>query len=81
MLLSTHLRRNGSRNPEQGYILLFLLLIIALMAIAMTTLVTSIKFDMKRDREEEMIAPPARIRSNPILQFHSVRELTASEAT
>lgn len=55
MLLSTHLRRNALRNPEQGYILLFLLLIIALMAIVATTLITSIKFDMKRDREEEMI--------------------------
>ena len=55
MLLSTHLRRNAPRNSEQGYILLFLLLTIALMAIFAATLVTSIKFDMKRDREEEMI--------------------------
>ena len=55
MLLSIHLRRNASRKAEQGYILLFLLLIIALMAIFSATLVTSIKFEMKRDREEEMI--------------------------
>ena len=55
MLLSTHLRRNASRKPEQGYILLFLMLAFALMAIFAATLVTSIKFDMKRDREEEMI--------------------------
>ena len=55
MLLSTHLRRNTSRKSEQGYILLFLMLAFALMAIFAATLVTSIKFDMKRDREEEMI--------------------------
>src|SRR5215469_12321902 len=54
MLLSIHLRRNAFRKPEQGYILLFLLLIIALMAIFSATLVTSIKFEMKRDREQEM---------------------------
>src|SRR5215469_889230 len=55
MLLSIHLRRNASWKPEQGYILLFLLLIIALMAIVSATLVTSMTFEMKRDREEEMI--------------------------
>ncbi len=55
MLLSTHLRRNTPRQREQGYILLFLLLTIALMAMVFSTLVTSIKFDIKRDREEEMI--------------------------
>ena len=55
MLLSTHLRRKPSKDPEQGYILLFLMLIVALMAIFSATLVTSIKFEMKRDREEEMI--------------------------
>src|SRR6516162_4008710 len=30
---------------------------------------------------EEMTAPAARMRSRPVLRFHSVRELTASEAT
>lgn len=55
MLLSTHLRRKASRRSEEGYILLFLLLLVALMTIFAATLVTSIKFEMKRDREEEMI--------------------------
>jgi type II secretory pathway pseudopilin PulG len=47
--------RHARRNGEQGYILLTLLLIIAVMGIVAATLVTSIKFDIKRDREEEMI--------------------------
>jgi len=55
MLLSTHLRRSASGRSDEGYILLFLLLLVALMTIFAATLVTSIKFEMKRDREEEMI--------------------------
>jgi type II secretory pathway pseudopilin PulG len=47
--------RHACRNGEQGYILLTLLLIIAVMGIMAATLVTSLKFDIKRDREEEMI--------------------------
>jgi type II secretory pathway pseudopilin PulG len=47
--------RHARRNGEQGYILLTLLLIIAVMGIMAATLVTSLKFDIKRDREEEMI--------------------------
>jgi type II secretory pathway pseudopilin PulG len=54
MLLSTHLRRKAP-SKQEGYILLFLLLIIALGAIIAATVVTSAKFDTKRDREEEMI--------------------------
>jgi type II secretory pathway pseudopilin PulG len=46
-----HIRRSG----EQGYVLLTLLLIIAVMGIVAATMVTSITFDIKRDREEEMI--------------------------
>ena len=47
--------RGTRRNGEQGYVLLALLLMIAVMGIMAATLVTSIKFDIKRDREEEMI--------------------------
>jgi len=47
--------RRGSRNPQQGYILLTLLLIVAMMIIFAAAIVPSIAFDMKRDREEEMI--------------------------
>ncbi|HVN21558.1 MAG TPA: hypothetical protein VMU05_22420 [Dongiaceae bacterium] len=45
-------RRDGC---EQGYVLLALLLMIALMGILAATVITSIKFDVRRDREEEMI--------------------------
>jgi type II secretory pathway pseudopilin PulG len=48
-------RRRARRNGEQGYVLLTMLLMIAVMGIMAATLVTSIKFDIKRDREEEMI--------------------------
>ncbi len=47
--------RHARRNGEQGYVLLTLLLIIAVMGIVAATMVTSITFDIKRDREEEMI--------------------------
>jgi len=44
-----------SRHGQRGYAMMTLLLILAIMAIMAITLVTSIKFDIKRDREEEMI--------------------------
>ena len=47
--------RHARRSGEQGYVLLTLLLIIAVMGIVAATMVTSITFDIKRDREEEMI--------------------------
>jgi type II secretory pathway pseudopilin PulG len=48
-------RPGSSRRGEQGHVLLTLLLVVALMTIFAATLVTSITFDIKRDREEEMI--------------------------
>jgi type II secretory pathway pseudopilin PulG len=48
-----HPRR--ARQTEQGYVLLTLLLMIAVMGIVAATMITSLKFDIKRDREEEMI--------------------------
>ena len=50
-----HSRRNASRSSEGGYILLTLILVMALIAIFAATLVSSITFDIKRDREEEMV--------------------------
>ena len=47
--------RCARQNGEQGYALITLLLIFAIMGIMAATLVTSIKFDIQRDREEEMI--------------------------
>src|SRR4051794_18175651 len=54
-MLCRSLPRRQSRKGEEGYILLFLLLIIALMTIFAATLVTTIRFEIRRDREEEMI--------------------------
>src|SRR5689334_7730592 len=54
MLLSRHLRRTA-RGKQEGYILLFLLLIICIMTIMVATAVTTIKFQIRRDREEEMV--------------------------
>jgi type II secretory pathway pseudopilin PulG len=55
MKLPVLLRHKVRRDGEQGYILLTLLLMVALMAfVAMVTLPT-LKFNMQRDREQEMI--------------------------
>jgi len=47
--------RRSRRSGEQGYILLTLLLMMAVTGIVAATLVTDIKFEIQRDREEEMI--------------------------
>ena len=47
--------RKGSRAGERGYILLTLLLFVALLVIAAAAIVPTIEFQVKRDREEEMI--------------------------
>src|ERR1700741_2923650 len=44
-----------SRRSEHGYALLTLLLVMALLMIFAGAIVPSITFDVKRDREEEMI--------------------------
>jgi type II secretory pathway pseudopilin PulG len=49
------MRRNSARNGEGGYVLLMLLLTVALMIIAAGIILPSITFDIKRDREEELI--------------------------
>ncbi len=47
--------RRRSRRSEHGYIMLTLLLAMALMVIFAAVIVPSITFEIKRDREEEMI--------------------------
>jgi len=42
-------------SQQRGYVLLTLLLIIAVMGIVAATVVTSLRFEIRRDREEEMI--------------------------
>jgi type II secretory pathway pseudopilin PulG len=49
-------RSEQQRNTrEDGYILLTLVLIIALMAVVVTAVIIPLKFSMQRDQEEEMI--------------------------
>jgi len=55
MSFRSQTRRTPSRNNDRGYVLLTLLLIIALMMIATAAILPSITFNIKRDREEEMI--------------------------
>jgi len=51
----SHATRKTASHSEQGYVLLTLLLIVALMIIAAAAIVPSITFNIRRDREEEMI--------------------------
>jgi type II secretory pathway pseudopilin PulG len=45
----------GPSSRESGYVLLTLLLVVALLIVAMGAIVPSIAFQIRRDREEEMI--------------------------
>jgi type II secretory pathway pseudopilin PulG len=53
--MKVRFHRRQRRCQERGYILLMLLLIVAMMIIFAAAIAPSIAFDMKRDREEEMI--------------------------
>ena len=55
MKLNSQTRRNLAQRNENGYIMLTLLLAMALMVIFAGVIVPSITFEIKRDREEEMI--------------------------
>jgi type II secretory pathway pseudopilin PulG len=48
-------RRPPARPKESGYVMLTLMLIVALMGIVAMTVMVPLKFEMQRDREEEMI--------------------------
>jgi type II secretory pathway pseudopilin PulG len=47
--------RRRKQHSESGYVLMTLILIMAMMAIAAGVIVSSITFEIKRDREQEMI--------------------------
>jgi hypothetical protein len=53
MLVSSRIR--GERHGERGYVMLLLLLMVAVMIIGLAVIVPSVAFDIKRDREEEMV--------------------------
>jgi type II secretory pathway pseudopilin PulG len=55
MNLPAQMRRKASHSREDGYVLLFLLLALALTIIAAAAIVPTIKFQIERDREEELI--------------------------
>jgi type II secretory pathway pseudopilin PulG len=55
MELQLQARRKASADGEDGYVLLTLLLILALMVIFAAAITPSITFEIRRDREEEMI--------------------------
>jgi len=46
---------NRRRGGEQGYVLLYLLMVVALMGIVAMAVLVPLKFELQRDREEEMI--------------------------
>jgi type II secretory pathway pseudopilin PulG len=47
--------KRNSRRGEQGYVLLTMLLAVSLLMIAATAAITPMAFELKREREEEMI--------------------------
>jgi type II secretory pathway pseudopilin PulG len=51
----TQFLRSPKRKSEQGYILLMMMLFITILAIGAAAIAPSIAFQVKRDREEEMI--------------------------
>ena len=56
MLTSAYIPRKArSRRKTQGYILLTLMLFVALLTLAMVTLVPVLKFQIQREQEEEMV--------------------------
>jgi type II secretory pathway pseudopilin PulG len=55
MKVNSQTRRNPAKRNESGYIMLTLLLAMALMVMFAAIIVPSITFDIRRDREEEMI--------------------------
>lgn len=55
MTVRTQTRGNRRRTLDSGYVLLTLVLIMATMAIFAAVIVPSITFEIRRDREEEMI--------------------------
>jgi type II secretory pathway pseudopilin PulG len=55
MTVNSQIRSKASRGIDSGYIMLTLVLLMATMAIFAAVIVPSITFEIKRDREEEMI--------------------------
>jgi type II secretory pathway pseudopilin PulG len=54
MIRHSHVRR-GSRRNEEGYVLITLILMVSLLIIAAAAIVPTISFEIRRDREAELI--------------------------
>src|SRR5215472_2864240 len=52
---SSFISRRPSRCGQHGYVLLYLLFLVAVLTISLTTIVPTLKFVMQRDREQEMV--------------------------
>ena len=55
MKLLHSISKEPNYRSDHGYVLLYLLLLVAVLAISLVTIVPSIKFVMKRDAEQEMV--------------------------
>jgi type II secretory pathway pseudopilin PulG len=55
MKLSTHCRRKAGRSPQDGYILIVLLLFLTLLAIGLTAVAPAIAQQGRREQEKELI--------------------------
>src|SRR6266550_7159645 len=55
MLCSPRFSRRSAPRSQGGYMLLMLMLVVTLLAIAAAAIVPTMAFQVKRDREEEMI--------------------------
>ena len=54
-MLSATTERRGSERSEDGYVLITLILMVSLLIIAAAAIVPSVGFEIKRDREDELI--------------------------
>jgi type II secretory pathway pseudopilin PulG len=55
MKRSYSISRQPNRRGDRGYVLLYLLFLVAILAISLVTILPTIKFVIKRDQEQEMV--------------------------
>jgi type II secretory pathway pseudopilin PulG len=55
MILGQFKSKQNGRRSEQGYMLLYLLFLVAIVTISLVTIVPKLKFVLQREREQEMV--------------------------
>jgi type II secretory pathway pseudopilin PulG len=55
MLKCSPIPKNLRRRGEQGYILLYLMFLVAVLALSLVTILPQVKFVLQRDQEQEMV--------------------------